>query len=92
MGRVGGMSYSCRPTNGMGQRIDDLRLKGKPIEADRKYKVAGWAPVSEEAKNTGGKPIWDLVEPWLKAKGRVSTPVLNLPKLQGLDGNQGIAP
>ena len=92
MVRVGGMSYSCRPTNGMGQRIDDLRLKGKPIEADRKYKVAGWAPVSEEAKNTGGKPIWDLVEPWLKAKGRVSTPVLNLPKLQGLDGNQGIAP
>ncbi len=92
MVRVGGMSYSCRPTNGMGQRIDDLRLKGKPIEADRKYKVAGWAPVSEEAKNTGGKPIWDLVEPWLKAKGRISMPVLNLPKLQGLDGNQGIAP
>jgi S-sulfosulfanyl-L-cysteine sulfohydrolase len=92
MVRVGGMQYTCNPGAAMGQRIDAMVLGGKPIEADRKYKVAGWAPVAEEAKTTGGKPIWDLVEPWLKAKGHVSTPILNLPKLMGVNANPGIAP
>jgi sulfur-oxidizing protein SoxB len=68
-----------------------MRLNGKPIEADRKYKVAGWAPVSEEAKTTGGKPIWDLVEPWLKAKGHVSARKLNAPRLAGVGANRGMA-
>ncbi len=91
MVRVGGMQYACNPTNRMGQRIDNMRLNGKPIEADRKYKVAGWAPVSEEAKATGGKPIWDLVEPWLKSKGKISPRKLNLPQLANVSGNQGMA-
>ena len=91
MVRVGGMHYACNPTSTMGQRIDDMRLNGKPIEADRKYKVAGWAPVAEEAKTTGGKPIWDLVEPWLKTKGKVSPRKLNLPQLVNVAGNSGLA-
>lgn len=89
MVRVGGLQYSCNPTAPMGKRIDDMRLNGKPLEADRKYKVAGWAPVSEEARNAGGKPIWDLVEPWLKAKGTVSARKLNVPKLVGVQDNPG---
>ena len=91
MVRVGGLQYKCEPSALMGKRIDDMRLNGKPIEADRKYKVAGWAPVSEEAKITGGKPIWDLVEPWLKAKGNVSQRKLNMPSLVGVAGNPGSA-
>ena len=91
MVRVGGMTYACNPTNNMGKRIDDMRLNGKTIEADRKYKVAGWAPVAEEAKTTGGKPIWDLVEPWLKAKGHVTPRKLNAPKLTGVGANRGVA-
>jgi S-sulfosulfanyl-L-cysteine sulfohydrolase len=91
MVRVGGMSYRCEPTQTMGKRIDDMRLNGKPVEADKKYKVAGWAPVSEEAKTTGGKPIWDLVEPWLKAKGTVTQRKLNLPDLTGVQGNAGLS-
>jgi sulfur-oxidizing protein SoxB len=38
----------------MGSRISDMRLKGKPIEAGKTYKVAGWAPVAEEAKSLPG--------------------------------------
>ncbi len=91
MVRVGGLQYSCDPQLGMGKRIDNMLLGGKTIEADRKYKVAGWAPVSEEAKAAGGKPIWDLVEPWLKSKGRVSARRLNLPRLVGVKGNPGAA-
>jgi S-sulfosulfanyl-L-cysteine sulfohydrolase len=91
MVRVGGMTYACNPTEKMGKRIDDMRLNGKAIEADRKYKVAGWAPVSEEAKTTAGKPIWDLVEPWLKAKGHVAPRKLNSPRLTGVGANRGVA-
>ena len=91
MVRVGGMRYACNPTTSMGKRIDDMRLNGKPMEADRKYKVAGWAPVAQEAKTTGGKPIWDLVEPWLKSKGKVSKRPLNLPTLVNVEGNPGLA-
>ncbi len=92
MVRVGGMQYNCDPASVMGKRIDNMRLNGKPIEADRKYKVAGWAPVSEEAKNAGGKPIWDVVEPWLKSKGRIGPRKLNTPALADIKGNPGIAP
>ncbi len=91
MVRVGGMGYACNPTNSMGRRIDNMVLNGKPIEANRKYKVAGWAPVSEEAKNAGGKPIWDVVEPWLKSKGKIGPRKLNLPQLTLAAGNRGIA-
>ena len=89
MVRVGGLSYRCDPQAAAGRRIDDLRLGGRALDADRSYKVAGWAPVSEEAKQTGGKPIWDLVEPWLKAKGRVAARQLNLPQVAGVEGNPG---
>jgi S-sulfosulfanyl-L-cysteine sulfohydrolase len=87
MVRVGGLQYTCAPNAGMGQRIDNMRLNGKPVEADRKYKVAGWAPVSEEAKTAGGKPIWDVVEPWLKSKGTVLPRKLNTPTLAGKPGD-----
>ena len=87
MVRVGGLQYSCAPNAGMGQRIDNMRLGGKPIDANRKYRVAGWAPVSEDAKNAGVKPIWDLVEPWLKSKGAVTPRKLNTPTLAGRPGD-----
>jgi sulfur-oxidizing protein SoxB len=91
MVRVGGMSYSCNPVAGMGQRITDMRLNGKPIEAGKKYKVAGWAPVAEEARNQGNKQVWEVVETWLKTQpgGRVKPRKLNTPKLLGGLPNKG---
>lgn len=91
MVRVGGMQYSCTPGAAMGQRIDDMRLNGKPVQADKKYRVAGWAPVAEEARNQGNKQVWDVVETWLKARGgKVSARKLNTPKLPGVRPNPGI--
>src|SRR3954463_6465342 len=63
MVRVGGLTYACEPRARMGNRISDLRLAGLPLEADKAYKVAGWAPVASDA---AGEPVWDLVERWLK--------------------------
>ena len=93
MVRVGGLAYTCSPAQQMGGRISDMRLRGKPIEADKKYKVAGWAPVAEEARTApGNKPVWDVVESWLKAQGgRVKPRKVNTPKLVGMAGNPGIA-
>ncbi|MBL8318469.1 MAG: thiosulfohydrolase SoxB [Burkholderiaceae bacterium] len=94
MVRVGGMSYTMDPNAKMGSRIGDMRLGDKPIEAGKTYKVAGWAPVAEEAKNAPGvKPVWEVVEAWLKSQGgRVKPRRVNMPALVGMAGNTGIAP
>ena len=92
MVRVGGLQYAIEPLAGMGKRISDLRLGGKPIEASRTYKVAGWAPVAEEAAKAGNKPVWDLVESWLQARGgKVAARKPNLPRLKGALPNPGFA-
>jgi sulfur-oxidizing protein SoxB len=89
---VGGLTYTCDPTAAMGARITDMRLKGKPIEAGKTYKVAGWAPVAEEAAKAGHPLVWDVVETWLKNQGgRVKPRKINTPKLVGMQGNPGIA-
>ncbi|MGD9835758.1 MAG: thiosulfohydrolase SoxB [Piscinibacter sp.] len=91
MVRVGGLTYAIEPAAKMGSRITDMRLDGKAIDAAKTYKVAGWAPVAEEAKSAGNKQVWDVVEQWLKAKGRVSPRRINTPRLIGVQGNPGIA-
>jgi sulfur-oxidizing protein SoxB len=91
MVRVGGLTYTCAPGESMGRRIQDMRLGGVPIDAAKTYKVAGWAPVAEDAKNAGHKMVWDVVEQWLKSQGRVAPRKPNVPKLVGVKGNQGLA-
>ncbi|MFN0184419.1 MAG: thiosulfohydrolase SoxB [Aquabacterium sp.] len=93
MVRVGGLTYTCTPGEKMGSRIGDMRLGGKPVEADKTYKVAGWAPVAEDAgKAPGVKPVWDHVEAWLKSQGgRVKARSVNTPRLVGVQGNPGLA-
>ncbi|TFZ04369.1 thiosulfohydrolase SoxB [Ramlibacter rhizophilus] len=94
MVRVGGLQYTCDPTADMGRRITDMRLGGKPIEASRTYKVAGWAPVAEEARSAGNRPVWEVVEEWLKARGgKVAARQPNVPRLVGpVLPNPGYAP
>ncbi len=91
MVRVGGLTYACEPAAAMGRRIQDMRLNDKPLEAGQIYKVAGWAPVAEEAKAAGNKMVWDVVEPWLKSQKRVAPRQPNLPRLIGVQGNPGLA-
>ena len=68
MVRVGGLSYAVNPDAAMGQRISDMHLKGQRIEARKKYKVAGWASLSEAQNLSGTEPIWDLVARDLKER------------------------
>jgi sulfur-oxidizing protein SoxB len=87
MVRVGGLTYACTPGETMGKRISDMRLHGKPIEASRTYKVAGWAPVAEGAK---GGPILDVIAEYLRHHKSITAPKLNLPRLAGVEGNAGL--
>jgi sulfur-oxidizing protein SoxB len=88
MVRVGGLQYTCAPDAKMGSRITDMRLGGKPLDATKKYKVAGWAPVAEGAK---GEPVWDVVARYLRDKKTVTPRTLNQPRLIGMKGNPGVA-
>jgi S-sulfosulfanyl-L-cysteine sulfohydrolase len=90
MVRVGGLEYACDPNAKMGNRIQDMRLDGKPIQASHTYKVAGWAPVAEEAAHAGNKPVWEVVEQWFKARGgKVAARKVNVPRLIGAVPNAG---
>lgn len=91
MVRVGGLQYAIDPAASAGKRISDMRLDGKLIDAHTTYKVAGWAPVSEEAKNAGGMPIWDLMAQYLKDVKTVKAKPLNMPAIKGAQGNPGFA-
>jgi sulfur-oxidizing protein SoxB len=92
MVRVGGLQYTIDPAASMGKRITEMRLNGKLLDADKVYKVAGWAPVSEAAKNTGGEPIWDVIARHLREIKTVKAVQLNEPAIIGVSGNPGIAP
>jgi len=92
MVRVGGLQYTIDPAGGAGKRISEMRLNGNLIEAGKTYKVAGWAPVSEEAKNAGGEAIWDLMARHLREVKTIKAVKLNEPVIKGVKGNPGMAP
>jgi S-sulfosulfanyl-L-cysteine sulfohydrolase len=91
MVRVGGMRYAIDPYAPMGRRITRMELGGKPIDAGRRYKVAGWAPVAEEARAAGGEPIWDVAARYLRAQKTIAPRAPNLPKLEGVAADPGLA-
>jgi S-sulfosulfanyl-L-cysteine sulfohydrolase len=91
MVRVGGMRYAIAPYAAMGKRITKMELAGRPIEPNRQYTVAGWAPVSEEAKAAGGEAIWDVVARYLRAQKTIVARAPDMPTLEGVSRDPGLA-
>ena len=87
MVRVGGLEFSVNVLGETGKRISDMRLGGKPLDAAKTYKVAGWASVQE---NAGDIPIQDIVSSYLKSTGTVKNLKINRPKVLGVDNNPGM--
>ena len=87
MVRVGALQYTCDPTLAIGHRISNMSLHGKAIDANKQYKVAGWAPVAEGAT---GRPIWEIVGDYLRNKQVLGAPRLNVPQLSGVRDNAGL--
>ncbi|MDE2379099.1 5'-nucleotidase C-terminal domain-containing protein, partial [Bradyrhizobium sp.] len=87
MVRVGGLNYTCTPTASIGSRISGLTVDdGRPLEAGRRYKVAGWASVNAQQ----GAPVWEVVAKYLRT-GRMPERRGPGVTLKGVDGNPGMA-
>ncbi len=87
MVRVGGLTYACAPREPMGSRISEMRLNGVPLQAEKSYAVAGWAPVAQDAN---GPAVWDVVSAWLTDKKSLPPLAENRPRLIGVAGDPGI--
>jgi sulfur-oxidizing protein SoxB len=87
MVRVGGMSYTCTPTDAVGHRISELRLdNGHELDAGKSYKVAGWASVNEQK----GAPVWDMLARHLRSGKNGDRRDAGV-TLKGVENNPGIA-
>jgi sulfur-oxidizing protein SoxB len=89
MVRVGGMRYTIDPNAAMGRRITGMALDGKPIEPGARYKVAGWAPVSDESRAIGGEPVWDVAARYLRGRKTIAPRKPNVPTLAGIGEDPG---
>jgi S-sulfosulfanyl-L-cysteine sulfohydrolase len=88
MVRTGGLNYAMTPSAEMDARISDMTLaNGQRIEANKTYRVAGWATVGSESP---GAPVWDVVADYLRAAKTVTIETLETPILRGVQGNPGI--
>jgi sulfur-oxidizing protein SoxB len=79
MVRTRGLSYSCAPAGATGRRITDLRMKGKPLEADKRYRVVSWAAVAQA--DSIGVPAWEPIQEYLGSSKTIRIESLNTPKL-----------
>ena len=70
--RVGGITYAIDPRKPQGRRISELTVAGKPVAAERRYKVASWASPGPEVD---GPPAYDVVAAHLRvARPRQARP------------------
>ena len=93
MVRIGGLDYTIDPSQKLYERITNARLdNGHLIEADKTYKVAGWASVGKAPE---GRLMWDVVRDYIvKNKGKdnvLTLEKINHPELKGVLDNPGIA-
>jgi S-sulfosulfanyl-L-cysteine sulfohydrolase len=88
MVRVGGMDYACAPQAAAGSRISDMALDdGTPVEAGRRYRVAGWASLEPQS----GKPVSEVVASYLRAEKPMRFTRRNRVVVKGVPGNPGLA-
>ena len=87
MVRVGGLSYTIDPGAPMGQRISGLQFKNKPLDPNRRYRVAGWASVRPQPDQS--PDIWQVVGDYLRDRKHIDQVAVNLPHVKGVTNNPG---
>ena len=88
MVRVGGLTYTIDPAATIGHRISQLEISGKPLDAAKVYRVAGWASVNPQPDELPN--IWDVVSEYLVDTKVIRDVALNLPRVRGINNNPGI--
>ncbi len=88
MVRMGGMNYTIDPVLGLGQRISNMKDdEGTPIDANKSYKVSGWAQVSSVGN---GRLMWDVAADYLRKQKHLNLTKVNHPTIKGVNNNLGI--
>jgi sulfur-oxidizing protein SoxB len=88
MVRVSGMNYAVAPNESIGRRISGMTLDdGAPVDAGKRYRVAGWASVNPQE----GRPVSEVVADHLRRIKTVSVKRMNNVVLKGVTGNPGMA-
>jgi sulfur-oxidizing protein SoxB len=64
-----------------------MELNEEPLDANKKYAVAGWASVTE---GVTGPKIWDVMSDYLRDKKTISIKELNIPEIESMKGNPGM--
>ena len=88
MVRVGGLTYTIDPAARIGHRISQLEISGKPLDAAKVYRVAGWASVNPQPDELPN--IWDVVSEYLVDTKVIRDVASNLPRVRGINNNPGI--
>ena len=88
MVRVGGLTYTINPAATIGRRISQLEFAGKPLDAAKTYRVAGWASVNPQPDELPN--IWDVLSEYLMDTRVIRNVTLNLPTVKGVNQNPGI--
>lgn len=88
MVRALGLRYACDPAAALGRRIGDVQVRGKPLDAEARYRVVSWglrspAPVENV-------PVWQVVFDYLRQVGRVKPVRREMPLVAGAQGNFGV--
>jgi len=74
--RSRGLEFKIVVHEKMGNRIQDLKVRGKPVKPDAKYTFAGWASMQPQS----GPPIYDIVMNYIRKKKNIKIN-LDRPKL-----------
>ncbi len=88
MVRVNGLEYTLDIAQKHGRRVQNATVRGKPLDPGKKYKVAGWASVQPIEP---GKPVWEIVAEYLRARKTIRIDRPYTPLLKGASGNPGYA-
>ncbi len=88
MVRIGGLRYTIDPTKKIGQRLSNLELNGRPLDANKTYRVAGWASVNPQPDEL--PEVWDVVAEYLRSRKTITEVNANVPVVKGMEGNPGL--
>ncbi|MBI4666036.1 MAG: thiosulfohydrolase SoxB [Nitrospinae bacterium] len=86
MSRLLGVTYDCHVNGEPFDRLHNVLVNGKPLEAQRKYKLSAWGGNLHRAGENlrpESAPVYDVVAEYIRSRGKVSAPVTSNVRVVG---------
>jgi sulfur-oxidizing protein SoxB len=65
--RTKGLDFKIVVKEKMGSRVQNLTVRGEPVDPDKEYTFTGWASMAEQS----GPPVYDIVLDYIRKKKKV---------------------